>query len=184
MTLRNTTALVIYTDGTDMTPSLPDPTTVTNRVHWLVNAAGAGTTWSSSGPALPFVEQGMNVASVAIAAGQVKYMRSDGVRWIVLLTLGSRRVFAGTEVTDASGNATFTFSPPFASVPVVTLGEQFPASPNPIDYRITTLTASSCVVNVRQSPALIVLSLSVLGISAPLAGVTLHAMAVEAGQGV
>lgn len=183
MTLRNTTALVIYTDGSDMTPSLPDPTTVTNRVHWLVNAAGASTTWSSSGPVGPFVEQGMNVATISIAAGQVKYLRSDGVRWNVLLTLGSRRMFAGSGVTDGSGNITFTFTPPFATVPVVTHSMQTSLA-DATEARITAISTSSVTFNARRAPGVVILGISVLQVPVAAAGVTIHAMACEAGQGV
>lgn len=183
MTLRNTTALVIYTDGTDLTPSLPDPTTVGNRVHWLVNAAGASTSWSSSGPVGPFVEQGMNVATTPIAAGQVKYLRSDGVRWTVLLTLGSRRVFSGAGVTDASGNVTFTFTPPFATVPVVTHAMQT-ALADATEARITAVSASSVTFNARRAPAVVILGISVLQVPVAAVGVTIHCSAAEAGQGV
>lgn len=96
--------------------------------------------------------------------------------------VGVRPAFTGSAVSDASGNATFAFPAGlFSSIPDVALAIQAAASNQPIDFRIVTLTATSCVVNVRQSPVLIVLSLSVLGVAAPLAGVTVHAIAAMAG---
>lgn len=90
--------------------------------------------------------------------------------------------FRATGVTNAAGQVVFNMAAAaFAAAPVVTFAQQFASSPNPIDLRITALTATSCTVEARQSPALIVLSLSVLGISAPLAGVTVHLHAFEAG---
>lgn len=90
--------------------------------------------------------------------------------------------FRGSAVSDAAGNATFNLTAAgFAAAPTVTAAIQAAASNQPIDFRIVTLTATSCVINVRQSPVLVVLSLSVLGVAAPLAGVTVHLHAIEAG---
>lgn len=91
--------------------------------------------------------------------------------------------FRATGVTDGSGNATFNLTPAaFASAPVVTAIIQAAGSNNPIDYRITAVTATSVTVNVRQSSVLIILSLSVLGVSSPLAGVTVHMHAMPSGS--
>lgn len=91
---------------------------------------------------------------------------------------GLRPAFAGTAVSDGSGNAVFAFPPGlFPAAPDVALAIQAAGSNQPIDFRITALTATSCTVNVRQSPVLVVLSLSVLGVSAPLAGVTVQCVA-------
>ena len=91
---------------------------------------------------------------------------------------GVRVAFAGKAVSDGAGNAVFAFPPGmFSSPPVVAAAVQFAAGNNPIDYRITALTTTSCTINVRQSPTLVVLSLSVLGVAAPLAGVTVHLIA-------
>ncbi len=96
--------------------------------------------------------------------------------------VGMRPAFRATAVSDASGNATFTFPAGlFPAAPVAVATQQFAASQNPIDLRIVTLTATSCVVNVKQSPTLVVLSLSVLGVAANIAGVTVHLVATPAG---
>lgn len=92
-----------------------------------------------------------------------------------------RRVFAGTAVTDASGNAVFTFSPAFASAPVVTTALQT-TNTNATEGRVTAVTASSCTVNVRQSPGVVILGLSVLQVPQPLQGATVHLVATAAGQ--
>lgn len=93
-----------------------------------------------------------------------------------------RTIFAGSAVTDASGNATFNFpAGAFSAPPDVAAAIQFPAGSNPIDYRIVTLTALQCVINCRQSPTLVVLSLSVLGVAVAIAGVTVHALAAAPG---
>jgi hypothetical protein len=183
MALRNTTALLLLTDGTDMAPSLPDPATTSGRVHWLVNASSGLTTWSSSGLVDPFTENAMNIASVGVAAGQVKYLRSNGTRWTILLTLGSRRVFSDSGVTDGAGNVTFTFTPPFPTVPVITNVLQT-ALADATEARVTALSTSSVTFNVRRSPAVVILGISVLSASVPAAGVTVHCDATEAGQGV
>lgn len=90
--------------------------------------------------------------------------------------------FRATGVTDASGNAVFNLTPAaFVDAPVCEASIQAAAGNQPIDYRITARTPTSCTVHVRQSPVLVVLSLSVLGVSAPLAGATVHLVAHEAG---
>lgn len=93
--------------------------------------------------------------------------------------------FRATAVTDGSGNATFNLTPAaFGAAPVVTAIIQAAGSNNPIDYRITAVTATSVTINVRQSSVLIILSLSVLGVSSPLAGVTVHMHAMPSGSQV
>lgn len=90
--------------------------------------------------------------------------------------------FRGSGVSDASGNVTFDLTAAaFAAAPKVTATVQAAGSNQPIDYRVTALSPTSCTVNVRQSPVLVVLSLSVLGVAAPLAGVTVHLHAIEPG---
>lgn len=90
--------------------------------------------------------------------------------------------FRGTAVTNGGGNATFDLTAAgFTSLPVVTAELEFPPGSNPIDFRITALSTTSCTVNCRQSPTLVVLSLSVLGLAANLAGVTVHIHAMPAG---
>lgn len=95
-----------------------------------------------------------------------------------------RRMFAGSGVTDASGDVTFNFPAGlFAAAPVVTLTFQGAASQSPVDYRITALSAASCTVNVRQSLATTValIGLTILAASAPLNGATVHIIATPAG---
>lgn len=161
--------------------SLPDPTTVSGRTLDLVNDGAVSTVWSSTG-ALPFQVDGIGLATLTVPRGGTARVQSDGVRWVLIRPVGSRPSFAGTSVTDSSGNATFSFAAGlFPAAPVVTGTAQFPASQNPLDLRIVTLTATSCVINVKQSPTLVVLSLSVLGIAANIAGVTIHLLASPAG---
>lgn len=95
-----------------------------------------------------------------------------------------RRVFAATGVTDGSGNIVFSFTPVFAAPPVVTLTLQGAVSTDPVDLRVTSVSASSCSVHARRSPAtaIALLGLTLLGSSVPLVGATIHCQAVEAGQ--
>lgn len=161
--------------------SLPDPTTVANRTHELTNTGSVTAVWSSVG-ATPFVEGGVNVATISVPRGESKQFQSDGVRWVAKQKGSGRAFFAGTAVSSAGGDAVFNFpAGTFAVAPVVDAAIQFPDSPNPIDFRVIALTNLSCTIRVRQSPALIILSLSVLGISVPLAGVTVHLIATSAG---
>lgn len=186
MTLRNTTALVLFIDATDMTPSLPDPSTVSGRVHWIANANLANITVSSSGGGgTPFLESGGSAATITIGPGQAKFVQSDGVsRWKVLATLGARRIFAGTGTTDGSGNVTFTFTPAFPSVPVAVAQIGPSADTALVEARVTALSASSCTLNVRRSPAVVILGISVLETPQNASGAPVQLVAIEAGQGV
>ena len=160
--------------------SLPDPATVGGRSHLLVNADGVNVTVASVG-ATPFSIGGVLTATATLAPGRHQGFRSDGTHWVATDDDG-RAFYAASAVSDASGNATFSFpAGVFSSPPKVAASLQAAASNQPIDYRIVTLTATQCVVNVRQSPVLVVLSLSVLGVSAPLAGATVHLFATPAG---
>lgn len=179
MSLHDSEAYIL--EAATAAESLPDPTLWNGRTHLLVNTHTATVVWSSTG-ATPFQQGGVNVATISLARGQAIQVQSDGTRWIVKSS-GMRAFFAGTAVTDAAGNASFAFPAGlFAAAPVVDLAIQFAAGSNPIDFRITALSATSCTVNVRQSPTLVVLSLSVLGVAAPLAGVTVHCIATPAGS--
>lgn len=178
MSLRDSDALVIEAD---VAFSLPDPTTVTGRKHVLSNTATGNIVVSSTG-ATPFSTGGVLTATITLTPGQSIIYQSDGAHWIARSS-GGRALFAGTAVTDAAGNAVFNFPAGlFAAAPVVSTAVQFPASQNPLDYRVTALTATSCTVNVKQSPTLVILSLSVLGIAANIAGVTVHLLATPAGS--
>lgn len=179
MSLHDTDALVVETSTA--AESLPDPTTVAGRTHDLANTGTVNAVWSSAG-ATPFMVDGVPVASLTVLPGRARRVQSDGTRWVVAPT-ASRRVFAATAVSDAAGNATFTFSPAFAAAPVVSVGLAT-TNTNATEARVTALSASSCTVNVRQSPGVVILGISVLQVPQALVGATVHLLAIEAGQGV
>ncbi|WP_030672471.1 hypothetical protein [Streptomyces sp. NRRL B-1347] len=180
MPLHSTDSLAIETAS--VAESLPDPATVPFRTHDLTNTGSATAVWTASGPASPFTIDGVLAASLSILRGRSRRVQSDGSTWIVAPT-AARRVFAATAVSDASGNAAFTFSPAFAAVPVVSVGLAT-TNTNATEARVTALSASSCTVNVRQSPGVVLLGVSVLQVPQPLAGATVHLLAIEPGQGV
>ncbi|MEV3895302.1 hypothetical protein [Streptomyces anulatus] len=182
MPLRSTEALIVET--TSAAESLPDPIAFPQRTHVLVNTGSATVVWSSVG-ATPFADGGgAPVATLSVVPGASVQVQSDGVRWAVKSPVAvARRTFAGTGVSDASGNAVFTFTPPFPAAPVVTHAVQT-AITDVTECRIAALSASSVTLNVRRSPAVVVLGLSVLQVPIPAAGVTVHCMAALSGQGV
>lgn len=179
MALHSTDGLVI--EVASATGTLPDPVGLNGRTHDLSNTHTAAAVWGSTG-ALPFSVDGVGVATLSVPRGGSARVQSDGTRWVLIRDIGTRPSFAGTAVTNASGDAVFAFPAglfPAAPVAVATL--QAADSQNPIDFRITALTATSCTVRCRQSPIVVVLSLSVVGASAPIAGVTVHLVATPAG---
>lgn len=179
MTLHDTDCHQLKTASTGET--LPDPATVPGRVHDLTNTNASAAVWGSTG-ATPFQVDGVNVATLSVPSGASVRVRSDGTHWVLIRPVGSRPSWAGTSVTNASGDAVFTFPAGlFPSAPAVTAAIQAADSQNPIDFRVTALTATSCTVRCRQSPIVVVLSLSVVGASAPIAGVTVHLHATPAG---
>jgi len=180
MVLRNTDALVVETIA-DLTPSLPDPATVPGRTHDLTNTAQSNAVWSSTG-GTPFLIDGVPAATLTVLAGRARRVQSDGTRWVVAPT-AARRVYANKVVSDGSGNAVFNFVPPFAAAPVVSVGLET-TNTNATEARVTALTASSCTVNVRQSPGVVILGISVLQVPQALSGAGVHLLAIEAGQGV
>lgn len=93
----------------------------------------------------------------------------------------SRHSFAGSGVTDGSGNVTFNFVPPFSVVPDVAVGVQS-GSTNTTEARITALTAAACTINLRGSAVLVVLGINVLGAPVPQAGATVHIVAQQPGR--
>lgn len=181
MGLHHTDALIVETSN-DLTPSLPDPASVSGRTHDLTNTSASAAVWTSTG-ALPFQVDGVAVASLTVARGSALRVQSDGTRWVVIRQSGSRRVVAAKGTTDASGNVTFPFTPPFAAPPVVTNAVET-ATADGTECRITALSASSVTFNARRSPAVTVLGLSVLAAPQPAVGFTVHAVAMEAGQGI
>lgn len=179
MVFYDTNALIITAAAA--ANSIPDPTTVPQRTHDLTNVSGANQTWTSSGPANPFTVDGSPAASLVIPPGRTRRLQSNGSTWVVAPT-SNRRIFAGSGVSNASGDVVFTFSPAFSAVPDVAQGVQT-SNTNATEARITALSASSCTVNVRQSPGVVILGISVLQVPQPLVGATVHIVAVEPGQG-
>lgn len=182
MPLHDTEALHVET--TSAAESLPDPTTNAFRTHVLVNTGSAAAVWSSTG-ATPFTDEaGANVATLSVSPGSSVQVQSDGARWVVKTSTSlARRVFAGTGVSDGSGNVTFAFTPPFPAAPVVTHAVQTGIT-DVTECRVSALSASSVTFNVRRSPAVVILGISVLQVPIPASGVTVHCEAVLAGQGV
>ncbi|MCM1964837.1 hypothetical protein [Streptomyces sp. G1] len=182
MSLHDTDALIV--EAATATESLPDPTTVSGRTHVLTNTGAVTAVWSSVG-ATPFTDAGgANVATLSVLPGNSVQVQSDGTRWVVKSPSSvARRIFAGTGVSDGSGNVTFTFTPPFPSSPVVTHAVQT-AITDVTECRISALSASSVTFNVRRSPAVVILGISVLQVPVPASGVTVHCEAVLAGQGI
>lgn len=164
---------------------LPDPTTVANRTHEITNTGGAAATIGSVG-ATPFTTAaGANVATLSVGPGQSVQVQSNGTRWAVKTDVGAgRRLFAGSGVTDAAGNVTFTFTPPFtvAPNPIAQIGPS--ADTALVEARLTALSASSATFNVRRSPSVVILGISVLQVPQNAPGVTVHCLASEPGQGV
>lgn len=180
MSLHNTDALIIEAGGAG--ESLPDPTTVAGRTHELKNNANVAQTWSSVG-ATPFVVGGVNSTTLVLAVGQEARLYSNGTRWVVLSVV-SRREFAGNGVTDAGGNVTFNFIPPFSVVPEAVSQIGPSADTALVEARLTSLTAAAATFNVRRSPSVVILGISVLQVPQNAPGVTVHCIATEPGQGV
>lgn len=177
MALHNTASLVIATD--DAAPTLPDPATVGGRTHDLTNVSASAAVWGAAG-ATPFQVDGAAVATISVPRGTSVRVQSDGTRWVLLRPYGNRRFVSAKGATDASGNVTFTFNPPFATVPVVTNAVET-ATTDGTECRITAVSASAVTFNARRSPAVTVLGLSVLSAPQPAVGFVVHAVAVEAG---
>lgn len=182
MSLHDTDAQEIETTGA--AESLPDPTLVNGRTHELTNTGTVTAIWSSIG-ATPFTEGGVNVTTISVPRGDSKQFQSDGVHWVAKSKAGSRPFYAATGVTDGAGLVTFTFPVGmFTAAPVVDLAFQGAASANPVDFRITAVSAASVTVAVRQSLATVIalLGLTLLAASLPLAGATIHCMATPVGS--
>ena len=83
---------------------------------------------------------------------------------------------AGRAVTDADGNAVFTWPPgAFTGPPVVTLGVE--AGGGFHSARITANGTGTTTVNVLRASGVTLLGVGVLAVGAPAAGVTVHAAA-------
>ncbi|WP_250302089.1 collagen-like protein [Streptomyces sp. A 4/2] len=88
------------------------------------------------------------------------------------------RVERRTAVTNAAGDVTLTWSPPFGAAPVVTLAVQ-----GGTGFRsayVAANTASGTVVHVDQSTGVTLLGIGVLAVGGVAAGVTVHVHAAEA----
>lgn len=179
MALHDTDGLIVET-GPDLTPSLPDPATVSGRTHDLTNTASSAAVWGSTG-ATPFLVDAAPVATLTVPRGGRARVQSDGTRWVLIRDTGSRRVFSGKGTTDANGDVSFAFTPPFATVPVVVNAVET-STTDGTETRITAISASSVTFNARRSPAVTVLGISVLSAPQPAVGFVVHAVAVEAAQ--
>ncbi|WP_327385070.1 hypothetical protein [Streptomyces sp. NBC_01207] len=182
MSLHDTDALQIET--ATATENLPDPATVGGRTHDLTNTGTVAVAWSSVG-ALPFTDaSGVNVATITVLPGDTVRVQSQASKWRVIVPSGSvRRIFSGSGVSDASGNVTFSFTPPFPVTPNATHAVQT-AITDVTECRLTALSASSATFNVRRAPAVVILGISVLQVPVPAVGVTVHCNAITPGQGV
>lgn len=165
--------------------ALPDPTLSAGQAFTVIDGDDTDTVYTSIG-ATPFNVNGVLMATYTAPGGSFRSFLSNGTHWVVDPGTGGAagtKGFRATGVSNAGGDVVFNLTPAgFTAPPVVSFAIQSPASNNPIDYRVVALTATSCTVNVRQSAILIILSLSVLGVSAPLAGVTVHLHAFAAGS--
>lgn len=179
MTLHDTESLIVETSGA--AESLPDAATYPQRTHDLTNTGAVTAVWSAAGAG--FTEAGTNVATISVPSGSSKRVASNGTRWAVIQPAGTRRIASFKGVTDANGLVTFTFTPPFATIPVVSNAVET-GTADATECRVTALSASSVTFAARRSPAVTVLGISVLSASVPLVGATVHCHAAEAGQGV
>lgn len=178
MALLDTDSLIVVSANTSN--SLPDPATVNGLTHDLVNVNGAAATVTSTG-ATPFLVDGVGAATVSVPSGGTVRVRSNGTQWVLIRDVGARRVFSAKGTTDASGNVTFTFSPSFATVPVVVNAVETSVTDG-TETRITAISTSSVTFNARRSPAVTVLGISVLSAPQPAVGFVIHVVAVEAAQ--
>lgn len=177
MPLHDTPGYVV--EGYTAAEVLPDPATVNGRTHLLVNSAAVTVVWSSVG-ATPFMQGGVNVATLSLTRGQAVQVQSDGTHWVVKSS-GMRPLYANTAVSDASGNAVFAIPAGlFAVAPVVTHAVET-AITDVTECRVAARSATSVTLNVRRSPAVVILGLSVLQVPIPASGVTVHMTATSAG---
>lgn len=161
------------------TASLPDPATVDGRTHDLNQGDGVACVWSASGTN-PFLLDGAAVATITVPRGATTRVHSTGGKWQVIRPSGTRRIVSAKGATDGSGNVSFSFVPPFPTVPVVTHAVETSVA-DATEARISALSASSVTFNARRSPAVTILGISVLSASQPLVGATVHMTATEAG---
>jgi hypothetical protein len=114
MPLQDTPTIMVVSSSA--AESLPDPTLVPARTHWLINAFSLPAVYSSIG-ATPFSINGVLSATVTIPAGAHISVRSDGVRWIVTDGADNFLLALPTVTTPARAlNVNFT---PHATRPVL-----------------------------------------------------------------
>lgn len=81
-------------------------------------------------------------------------------------------------VTNSSGDAVATWSPPFDAPPIITatveVGDGFRS------LRVAANTSTTTTVHVDVSAGVTLLGIGVLAVGAPASGVTVHLMAEEA----
>ncbi|MET7809750.1 hypothetical protein ABZT26_02685 [Streptomyces sp. NPDC005395] len=87
----------------------------------------------------------------------------------------ARRVARAKAVTNGSGEAVFTWDPPFAGPPVVTLAVEAGAGFR--SARVAANTARQTTVNVQATTGVTLLGIGVLALGTAAAGVTVHATA-------
>lgn len=178
MTTYNTDADVIES-SVDF--GLVDPTTVAGRAHRLHNNSAANLTVSSTG-ATPFSSGGVNSATLTLLPGAGVNIYSNGTRWTVASGLG-RQAWAGTGVSNGSGDVVIVFPTAFVATPVIEATAQAADAVTPIDLRITAVSTTGCTIRARQSSAVVValIGLTVLVATTPLVGLTVHITASQAG---
>lgn len=186
MALWDDPAFFISTDG--LNEELFNPVSRPNQTHILFNYGTGDQIWTApGGGGTPFFEDGVAVASITVPPGATKGVHSDGVHWVVTSdstpgggSVGQRRIFSADGVTNAAGNVTFNFVPPFATPPIVaTAIGPAGVTADATEARITALTASSVTINVRRSPAVVLLGISVLQTPVNDVGAQVHVIAVE-----
>lgn len=181
MALFDSSAYIIETDVASPNV-LANPTTVLGRKYRVSNTLNATATLTSSGPVNPFLINGVAAATLPILAGQSWELFSNGSVWVATGPAATQRqFFAGTGVSNGAGNITYTFTPPFPSVPVATLAVQTSSS-NVVEARITAISVSSMTVNVRDAPTVNIRGIAVVAFPGPASGITVHAHATVAGM--
>lgn len=177
MSLHDSDAMDIEASGA--AESLPDPAAVAGRTYNLFNNANVVQTWTTAGAG--FVVGGVNAANLVLPVGSTARIYSNGSRWVVI-GIQNRKIVAAKAVTDANGDAVFSFPAGFFSAnPVVTVANETANGTSIIDLRITNLTPTSCTVRARQSVPVVLLAVSVYALAGPLVGSTIDLIAVEAG---
>jgi hypothetical protein len=104
-----------------------------------------------------------------------------GLRGSFIGATAGRSIYAGTGVSDASGNVTFTFPTPFLVTPVATHAVQT-AITDVTECRISAISTTAVTFNVRRSPAVVILGISVLQVPIAASGVTVHCHVAAPGQ--